>query len=82
VFSNPLAGPSILGINTGASLGVALVLLLGGGSITAGAFTLSGFLAVLVGAFVGAMAVMGALLLFSAFTRNNLMLLIIGIMLG
>ncbi len=82
VFSNPLAGPSILGINTGASLGVALVLLLGGGSITAGAFTLSGFFAVLVGAFIGAMAVMGALLLFSAFTRNNLMLLIIGIMLG
>lgn len=31
VFSNPLAGPSILGINTGASLGVALVMLLGGG---------------------------------------------------
>ena len=32
-FNNPLAGPSILGINSGASLGVALVMLAGGGSI-------------------------------------------------
>ena len=82
VFSNPLAGPSILGINTGASLGVALVMLLGGGSITAGVFSISGFLAVLAGAFAGAMIVMGILLFFSAFTKNNLMLLIIGIMIG
>lgn len=82
VFANPLAGPSILGIDTGASLGVALVMLLGGGSISAGAFTLSGFVAVLAGAFLGAAAVMGALLFFSSFTKSNLMLLIIGIMLG
>ena len=82
VFSNPLAGPSILGINTGASLGVALVMLLGGGSITAGVFSISGFLAVLAGAFAGAMIVLGILLFFSAFTKNNLMLLIIGIMIG
>ena len=82
VFNNPLAGPSILGINTGASLGVALVMLLGGGSIAAGAFSLSGFLAVMTGAFAGSVFVMGALLFFSAFTRNNLMLLIIGIMIG
>ena len=34
-FKNPLAGPSILGINAGASLGVAFVMLLFGGSITA-----------------------------------------------
>lgn len=82
VFSNPLAGPSILGINTGASLGVALVMLLGGGSITAGAISLSGFLAVIAGAFAGAMVVMGVLLFFSTFTQNTLMLLIIGIMIG
>ena len=68
--------------NTGASLGVALVMLLGGGSITAGVFSISGFLAVLAGAFAGAMIVMGILLFFSAFTKNNLMLLIIGIMIG
>ena len=51
-FKNPLAGPSILGINSGASLGVAFVMLLFGGSISAGAFSLSGFFSVLSGAFV------------------------------
>ena len=54
-FKNPLAGPSILGINSGASLGVAFVMLFFGGSISAGTFSLSGFFSVLAGAFVGAM---------------------------
>ena len=54
-FNNPLAGPSILGINSGASLGVALVMLAGGGSIATGLFSLSGFLAVMLGAFIGSM---------------------------
>ena len=39
-FKNPLAGPSILGINSGASLGVAFVMLFFGGSISAGTFSL------------------------------------------
>ena len=64
-FKNPLAGPSILGINSGASLGVAFVMLLFGGSVTAGTFSLSGFLSVLMGAFVGAMAIMTLILFFS-----------------
>ena len=81
-FRNPLAGPSIFGINSGASLGVALVMLLLGGSITAGSFSLTGFVAVLFAAFVGAMAVMALILLFSTMVRNNVMLLIIGIMIG
>lgn len=81
-FRNPLAGPSIFGINSGASLGVALVILLLGGSITAGSFSLTGFVAVLFAAFVGAMAVMALILLFSTMVRNNVMLLIIGIMIG
>ena len=42
-FNNPLAGPSILGINSGASLGVALVMLTGGGTIATAGITLSGF---------------------------------------
>ncbi len=33
-FRNPLAGPSVLGINSGASLGVAVVILLFGGSVS------------------------------------------------
>ena len=81
-FRNPLAGPSIFGINSGASLGVALVMLLMGGSISAGAFSLTGFVAVLVAAFVGAMLVMAIILLFSTVVRNPVMLLIIGIMIG
>ena len=64
-FNNPLAGPSILGINSGASLGVALVMLAGGGSIATGVFTLSGFFSVILGAFVGSMVVMGLILFFS-----------------
>jgi len=81
-FRNPLAGPSIFGINSGASLGVALVMLLLGGSITAGSFTLSGFAAILFAAFVGAMLVMALILFFSTMVKNNVMLLIIGIMIG
>ena len=81
-FRKPLAGPSIFGINSGASLGVALVMLLLGGSITAGSFTLSGFAAILFSAFVGAMVVMALILFFSTLVKNNVMLLIIGIMIG
>lgn len=81
-FKNPLAGPSILGINSGASLGVALVMLMFGGNIAAGTLHLSGFVAVLVGAFVGAMAIMALLLFFSTLIRSSVMLLIVGIMVG
>lgn len=81
-FRNPLAGPSIFGINSGASLGVALVMLLLGGSITTGTFSLTGFVAILVAAFIGAMTVMALIMLFSTLVKSNIMLLIIGIMIG
>ena len=81
-FRNPLAGPSIFGINSGAGLGVALVMLFLGGSISAGSVSLSGFVAVLVAAFVGAMLVMILIFFFSTIVRNHVMLLIIGIMIG
>ncbi|MDL2252299.1 iron ABC transporter permease [Odoribacter sp. OttesenSCG-928-J03] len=84
IFSNPLAGPSILGIDAGASLGVALVMLLYGGTIGSFAadFSFSGYIAVVLGAFVGAVAVLGLIIFFSTFVRSNVMLLIIGIMIG
>lgn len=82
VFNNPLADTSILGISSGASLGVALVLLMGGGSIVAGAFTLSGFLSVIFGAFLGAALVLGLILFLSTLIKNTIMLLIAGIMIG
>lgn len=81
-FRNPLAGPSIFGINSGAGLGVALVMLFLGGSISAGSVSLIGFVAVLTAAFVGAMAVMALIIFFSTIVRNHVMLLIIGIMVG
>ena len=82
VFNNPLADSSILGISSGASLGVALVMLAGGGTLATGVFSLSGFATVVVGAFVGAVGVLGIILLLSTVIKNNVMLLIAGIMIG
>lgn len=76
-FANPLAGPSIMGISSGSSLGVALVLMLGASYVG-----LWGSLAVVSGAFVGALLVLGVLLLFSASVKSSEMLLIIGILVG
>ncbi len=81
-FRNPLAGPGVFGINSGAGLGVALVMLLLGGSLSAGSVSITGFMAVLVAAFVGAMSVMLLIFFFSTIVRNNVMLLITGIMIG
>lgn len=81
-FKNPLAGPSILGINSGASLGVALVMLWLGGSVTAGTFSASGFLSVLLAAFAGSMLIMAFVLFLSTLIRSTVMLLIAGIMIG
>lgn len=81
-FKNPLAGPSIFGISGGAGLGVALVMLFLGGSVSALSFTFTGFLAIFLAAFIGAMIVTAIIFLFSSIVRNNVMLLIIGIMIG
>jgi iron complex transport system permease protein len=81
-FRNPLAGPSVFGINSGAGLGVALVMLLMGGGLSVGSLQVSGFAAVLIAAFIGAMAVMALIFFFSTLVRNNVMLLIVGIMIG
>lgn len=85
-FRNPLAGPSILGITNGASLGVAIVMLVTGGTLSlqvsdVGMF-LAGSLAVVVSAFIGAVAVIALLLLASTIVSSNLMLLIVGIMIS
>ncbi len=81
-FNNPLAGPSILGVNSGAGLGVAIVMLLLGGSIGSSSFMLSGTLAVLTGAMTGAIVVLGVIITFASMVKSNVMLLIIGIMVG
>jgi len=81
-FRNPLAGPSILGIDSGANLGVAIVILLAGGTITTGNITFGGFTLVITAALVGALAVMALLLVLNQLLRNDVMLLIAGIMIG
>ena len=81
-FRNPLADPSIFGISSGAGVGAALVILLFGGSLTTGALSFSGFAAVFIGAFIGAVAVMAVVFMFSLVVKNDIMLLIIGIMIG
>ena len=81
-FHNPLAGPSILGISAGANLGVAIVILAFGGGIATTIYTLSGGLAIIGAALIGSMAIMALLIFLSAILKNNLMLLITGIMVG
>ena len=78
-FDNPLAGPSILGVSTGSSLGVAIVMLAMGGVVSE---SISSYLGILLGAIVGAAVVMLVLLFFSSIVKSTTMLLIIGIMVG
>lgn len=81
-FNNPLAGPDILGINAGAGLGAAIVLLLFGGLIPAGNLFIGGSLALVVAAFTGALLITMLILFFAARLRSHTMLLIIGMMIG
>lgn len=76
LFNNPLAGPEVLGINSGAGLGVAVVMLLLQGSVAMG---VGGYFAVLAGAFAGALLIIGVVLLLSRLLANNIYLLIAGL---
>ena len=80
-FNNPLAGPSILGVSSGAGLGVAIVILAMGGSL-GGLLgeNVGSYIAILVGALIGAGVVLVLLIAFSMIVRSNTMLLIIGIL--
>lgn len=76
-FNNPLAGPSIMGVSTGSSVGVAIVMMALGAVAGAG-----GRLAIVGGAFGGAAIIIGILVLFSGLVRSSNVLLIVGILLG
>lgn len=82
LFSNPLADPSLLGVNSGASLGAAVALLALGGSWGIGGATLGGTLLTVGAAFAGALAVIGLLVAASRLLRGNLALLVAGVMLS
>ncbi len=83
-FRNPLAGPFVLGVSSGASLGVALVVLSTGavgGTLLAG-ISLSGDLLLAAAAGIGAGMTMGLVLLVSVRVRSSMTLLILGLMFG
>lgn len=84
VFHNPLAGPSVLGISSAASLGVAFVVLMsgaiGGGMVTR--FGLFGNAALTVSAIIGSLSVMAIIVYLSQRVRGNATLLIVGVMIG
>ncbi len=83
LFNNPLAGPSILGVSSGASLGVAVVMLALGGELgTLFGTTVGGYVSVMVGALAGATLILAALVFFSTLVRGATMLLIVGIMIS
>ena len=82
LFRNPLADPSILGVNAGAGLGAAISILCFGGSVIGGVFSLTGFAVTTLSAFVGALAVVVLLLWCNTLMRSNLMLLIAGVMIS
>lgn len=84
VFRNPLAGPSELGISSGASLGVALMILLSGsiGGVALSKIGIFGEIAVSFAAIIGAMVVMVIIIAISQRIKGNVILLIIGVMIG
>ena len=84
VFHNPLAGPSVLGISSGASLGVAFVILLSGsiGGVALSQMGAVGEVALTLSAIAGAMLVMALIVIVSQKVRGNVTLLIIGVMIG
>ena len=84
VFRNPLAGPSVLGISSAASLGVALVVLvsgtLGGGLLTQ--FGVFGNTALTLAAMAGAMSVMMLIIYLSRKVESSVTLLVVGVLIG
>ncbi|OJJ15207.1 iron ABC transporter [marine bacterium AO1-C] len=85
LFRNPLAGPSILGITAGASLGVAVVMLASGSVISIFSLLNTGFLGswfIVVAAILGSALVLALVLVISLRIRDNIVVLIVGIMIG
>lgn len=84
IFRNPLAGPSVLGVSSAASLGVALILLLNGAiaSDALSDFGIIGNTAITLSAVMGAMSVMLLIVWLSGKVRGNATLLITGVMIG
>jgi iron complex transport system permease protein len=80
LFNNPLAGPFALGISSGASLGVAIVVL-AGHLFGAGLIALGNWVTV-IAAWIGAMVVTAGIIVISKFVQSASALLILGLMVG
>lgn len=76
-FRNPLAGPSVLGVTSGASLGVAAVIL---GGVSMG--SVWGSMGIIGAGIIGAIGVLLLLLFISRFIKNAVTLLVAGLMFG
>ena len=84
VFRNPLAGPSVLGISSGASMGVAFVVLLSGtlGGVALSKVGIMGEIALTISAIIGSLSIMALIIFVSQKVKGNVTLLIIGVMIG
>lgn len=84
VFRNPLAGPSVLGISSGASMGVAFVVLLSGtiGGVVLSKVGVMGEIALTISAIIGSLSIMALIIFVSQKVKGNVTLLIIGVMVG
>ncbi len=84
VFRNPLAGPSVLGISSGASMGVAFVVLLSGaiGGVALSRLGIFGEIALTIAAIIGSLSIMAVIVYVSQKVKGNVTLLIIGVMIG
>ncbi|MFD2528156.1 FecCD family ABC transporter permease [Polaribacter marinaquae] len=82
LFRNPLAGPFVLGISSGASLGVALLIL--GSSLFGGYFLTNSFSnwSLPIASSLGAFLVLFAVIIAANKIRNTMSILIIGLMFG
>lgn len=82
VFRNPMAGPDVLGISSGAGLGVAIVILGFASYFTAGSVSSAGNWILAAAAWMGAGAILLLIMIISARVRDIMTILILGIMLS
>lgn len=89
LFRNPLAGPFVLGISSGASLGVALIILLAGAAVSMGGSTtllagvsLAGDTSLALSAIFGSGLVLFLVLFVARKVQSGMTLLILGLMFG
>ena len=82
LFRNPLAGPYILGVSSGASLGVALVTMLGTLAFSPLRLIASSPNSLIAAAIIGSLLTMLLVMAFAKRIRSNVTLLIVGMMVG